>query len=89
MKPALTDILKSDVTDGGSWDDAVVCTIKQRFFIVLICCVLKIFMFILYSSATQLILTEVQLEIFSISRGPVEFLICNDKNGTIITSTYK
>ena len=42
--------------------------------------------FINYDTATQLVLTKVQLEKLSISRGPVEFLICNDKNETIITS---
>ena len=49
----------------------------------------KVFMSILYSRATQLILTKVQLEKLSISRGPVEFLICDDKNETIITSKYR
>ena len=32
---------------------------------------------------------KVHLEKFSTSRGPVEFLICNDKNETIITSKYR
>ena len=42
-----------------------------------------------YSRSTQLILTQIQLEKFSISRGPVEFLISNDKNETIITCKYR
>ena len=42
----------------------------------------------LYIRATQLILTKVKLDKFTISRGPVEILTCNDKNKTIITSKY-
>ena len=49
----------------------------------------KVLMSILYSRATQLILTKVQLGKFNISRGPDEFLICNDKNETMITSKYR
>ena len=44
---------------------------------------------LLLTKATQLILTKVQSEKFSISRGPVEFLICDDKNETIIASEYR
>ena len=46
-------------------------------------------LFIAYARATQLILTKVQSERFSISRGAVEFLTCSDKNKTIITSKYR
>ena len=48
-----------------------------------------IFLRIPYNRATQLILTEVHLDNFSTSRGPVKFLIYNDKNETLITSKYK
>ena len=44
------------------------------------------YLYTLKARATHLILTKVQVEKFSISRGPVEFLICNDKNETIIIS---
>ena len=46
-------------------------------------------MSILYSRATQLVLTMVQLDKFSIPRGPVKFLTYNDKNETIIISKYR
>ena len=44
---------------------------------------------LLYTRATQLISTKIQLEKFSISRDPVEFLIGNNKNETIITNKYR
>ena len=42
-----------------------------------------------YTRATKLFLTEVQLDKFSTSRGPIKFLIYNDKNETFIISKYK
>ena len=36
--------------------------------------------YIHYTRATQLILTMIQFDKFGISRGPVKFLTCNDKN---------
>ena len=44
---------------------------------------------LLYSRATQLVLTKFELKKFSIPRSPVEFLICNDENEAIITSKYR
>ena len=37
----LTNTLNFDVTDGGSLGNVVVYTIKQEFFLMLICCVLR------------------------------------------------
>ena len=45
--------------------------------------------FIVSIRAAQLILTKVQLDKFSISRSPVKFMTCNDKNKTIIISKYR
>ena len=44
---------------------------------------------LVYTKATQLILTGVQLDKFSTSIGTVKFLTYSDKNETLITSKYK
>ena len=42
-----TDILNHDITDEGSLGDAIIHTIKQGFFLLLICCLLGIYVYTL------------------------------------------